>query len=147
MVGVQPEASPYMHACFHGRDVRTVVEGPTLADGLAGAIEAGSITFDIGFLKIGADFQEPDRQCAWELYAELSTRVAVTGKPKRYAFRSCFIDPFQGTVMANFAARNLKLTKVAILKDIKNDYSLGLTDAFKSAFAAAGVFTEPSRMI
>jgi branched-chain amino acid transport system substrate-binding protein len=52
--------------------------------------------------------------------------------------RVCFIDPFQGTVMANFAARNLKVTKVAILRDIKNDYSIGLADAFKDAFTAQG---------
>jgi branched-chain amino acid transport system substrate-binding protein len=55
-----------------------------------------------------------------------------------YIFRVCFIDPFQGTVMANFAAKSLKLTKVAILKDIKNDYSIGLADAFRSAFTGQG---------
>lgn len=47
VVGVQPEACPYMHAHFHGGDLRTVVERPTLADGLAGAVEPGSITFDL----------------------------------------------------------------------------------------------------
>lgn len=45
-------------------------------------ITKGTFSLDIGFIKIGADFQEPDRQCAWEFYTELSTRVAVTGKPK-----------------------------------------------------------------
>lgn len=45
-------------------------------------IKKGTITFDLGFLKIGADFDEPDRQCAWEWYTELATRVAVTGKTK-----------------------------------------------------------------
>lgn len=46
------------------------------------AMTKGTFSIDIGFLKLGADFQEPDRQCAWELYTELSTRIAVTGKPK-----------------------------------------------------------------
>jgi branched-chain amino acid transport system substrate-binding protein len=55
-----------------------------------------------------------------------------------FIFRVCFIDPFQGTVMANFARKNLKLDKVAILKDVKNDYSIGLADAFKKAFTAQG---------
>lgn len=42
----------------------------------------GTFSIDIGFVKLGADFEEEDRQCAWELYTELSTRVALTGKPK-----------------------------------------------------------------
>src|SRR5436309_3062338 len=44
-----------------------------------------------------------------------------------YIFRVCFIDPFQGTVMAKFALDNLKAKKVAILTDVRNDYSVGLT--------------------
>lgn len=55
-----------------------------------------------------------------------------------YVFRVCFLDPFQGKVMAVFARNNLKLDKVAILRDVKNDYSIGLADAFKTAFTAAG---------
>jgi len=55
-----------------------------------------------------------------------------------YVFRVCYIDPFQGKVMAIFARQNLKLDKVAILKDVKNDYSIGLADAFQKAFVAAG---------
>lgn len=55
-----------------------------------------------------------------------------------YIFRMCFIDPFQGTVMARFAANNLKLKRVAILTDVKNDYSVGLAQFFKEAFTAAG---------
>ncbi len=51
-----------------------------------------------------------------------------------YVFRVCFLDPFQGKVMAKFARENLKLEKVAILKDVKNDYSIGLADAFKESF-------------
>lgn len=45
-------------------------------------MKKGSFAIDIGFVKIGADFEETDRQCAWELYTELATRVALTGKPK-----------------------------------------------------------------
>lgn len=55
-----------------------------------------------------------------------------------YVFRVCFIDPFQGKVMATFARQTLKLDKVAILKDVKNDYSIGLADAFQKAFTASG---------
>jgi branched-chain amino acid transport system substrate-binding protein len=55
-----------------------------------------------------------------------------------YIFRVCFLDPFQGKVMADFARDTLKFDKVAIIRDIKNDYSIGLADAFRTAFTARG---------
>jgi branched-chain amino acid transport system substrate-binding protein len=55
-----------------------------------------------------------------------------------YIFRVCFIDPFQGTVMAKFATENLKAKNVAILKDNKSDYSLGLTQFFTETFTKLG---------
>ncbi len=55
-----------------------------------------------------------------------------------HIFRVCFLDPFQGKVMATFARNTLKMDKVAILKDVKNDYSIGLADAFKTSFTALG---------
>jgi branched-chain amino acid transport system substrate-binding protein len=55
-----------------------------------------------------------------------------------YIFRVCFIDPFQGLVMAKFAINTLKLKNVAILRDIKNDYSVGLADVFVGNFKQMG---------
>lgn len=55
-----------------------------------------------------------------------------------FIFRVCFIDPFQGTVMAKFATETLKMKNVAILRDIKNDYSVGLANYFKETFEKAG---------
>jgi branched-chain amino acid transport system substrate-binding protein len=55
-----------------------------------------------------------------------------------YIFRVCFIDPFQGTVMAKFAVENLKVKKVAILRDVKSDYSMGLADYFASKVKELG---------
>jgi branched-chain amino acid transport system substrate-binding protein len=55
-----------------------------------------------------------------------------------YIFRVCFIDPFQGTVMANFALNTLHLKNVAVLTDVKSDYSLGLAKFFKESFANGG---------
>lgn len=55
-----------------------------------------------------------------------------------YIFRVCFIDPFQGTVMANFATKTLKATKVAIFTDVKSDYSKGLAKFFKEQFLKNG---------
>ncbi len=53
-------------------------------------------------------------------------------------FRVCFIDPFQGTVMAKFAIENLKAKKVAILRDVKSDYSVGLASYFAETLKAMG---------
>src|SRR5438552_5916987 len=55
-----------------------------------------------------------------------------------YIFRACFIDPFQGYVMAKFVHDNLKLAKAAILKDVRNDYSVGLAQNFTEAFTKMG---------
>jgi branched-chain amino acid transport system substrate-binding protein len=55
-----------------------------------------------------------------------------------YIFRVCFIDPFQGTVMANFGRKTLKMNTAAILSDVKSDYSVGLAKFFKEGFTANG---------
>ncbi|MDO8519463.1 MAG: ABC transporter substrate-binding protein [Deltaproteobacteria bacterium] len=55
-----------------------------------------------------------------------------------YIFRACFIDSFQGEAMARFARETLQLKKVAVLKDIRNDYSVGLADFFVRTFTAEG---------
>ncbi len=55
-----------------------------------------------------------------------------------YVFRVCFLDPFQGFVMARFAAENLKVKKAAVLRDVKNDYSVGLADSFTENFKKFG---------
>lgn len=66
-----------------------------------------------------------------------STNPKVT-QVGNYIFRVCFIDPFQGSVMARFTRENLKFKKVAILKDLKSDYSLGLADFFQRKFRELG---------
>lgn len=60
------------------------------------------------------------------------------GKVNDYVFRTCFIDPFQGTVAANFAKDNLKAKTAAIYTDSSSDYSKGLAAAFKEAFTEGG---------
>jgi branched-chain amino acid transport system substrate-binding protein len=55
-----------------------------------------------------------------------------------YIFRVCFIDPFQGTVMAKFAEENLHIRKVAVLTSVSSAYSVGLAKYFKERFAADG---------
>ncbi|MGV3625934.1 MAG: ABC transporter substrate-binding protein [Archangium sp.] len=55
-----------------------------------------------------------------------------------YIFRVCFIDPFQGAVMARYSREKLKFENVAILTDKKSAYSEGLTEVFKAKFTEAG---------
>ncbi len=51
-----------------------------------------------------------------------------------YYFRVCFIDPFQGTVMANYAYKNLNARKAAIIQEVNNDYAVGLAKFFMDSF-------------
>jgi branched-chain amino acid transport system substrate-binding protein len=70
-----------------------------------------------------------------------STNPKVTkdgSRTRPYVFRVCFIDPFQGTVMAKFARDTMKITRVAVLRDVGNDYSVGLADFFSAKFKELG---------
>jgi branched-chain amino acid transport system substrate-binding protein len=70
-----------------------------------------------------------------------STNPKVTvenGKVKEFSFRGCFIDPFQGTVMAGFATKSLKAKTAAIYTDTSSDYSKGLAQFFEEAFVKSG---------
>ena len=60
------------------------------------------------------------------------------GKVRPYAFRSCFIDPFQGSVMANFASKTLKAKTAVIYIDSSSDYSKGLAESFEAQFVKNG---------
>jgi len=53
-------------------------------------------------------------------------------------FRSCFLDPFQASIIANFANEKLGAKKVAVLYDMSDDYSTGLAEAFKAQAEANG---------
>ena len=70
-----------------------------------------------------------------------STNTSVTinpdGSTKQYVFRACFIDPFQGLVMAKFALKQGKKTAF-IMFDKGNDYVLGLAEAFEKSFTEGG---------
>jgi branched-chain amino acid transport system substrate-binding protein len=66
-----------------------------------------------------------------------STNPTVT-QVGDYIFRVCFIDPFQGEVMAKFAANTLKAKKAAIMQDFNSPYSRGLTEFFEASFKKLG---------
>jgi branched-chain amino acid transport system substrate-binding protein len=57
-----------------------------------------------------------------------------TTKDRPYVFRTPFLDPFQGPVLANFITEEFKFTKSAVLYDVASDYPKGLAEFFKKAW-------------
>ena len=66
-----------------------------------------------------------------------STNPKVTAMGT-YIFRACFIDPFQGAVLAKFARDTLKVQRAGILTSVNNAYSVGLSKVFREKFTAVG---------
>lgn len=64
----------------------------------------------------------------------LSCTNPLVTKGNPYYFRVCFIDPFQGTVMATYANKNLNAKKAVIIREVSNDYSVGLAKFFTDSF-------------
>ena len=64
--------------------------------------------------------------------------TVADGKRKDYMFRGCFIDPFQGRVMAKFSRETLKGKSAAVLFDASNDYSKGIAEVFRDEFGKLG---------
>lgn len=62
-----------------------------------------------------------------------STNPATT-MDRPYVFRGCFLDPFQGPVVANFITSEFQYTKAAVLYDVASDYPKGLAEVFKAAW-------------
>ena len=106
------------------QDKVVAVIGPNLSSATiaAGAINNGSKVLDIAPMATNPNV----------------TVDPATGKTKEYNFHACFIDPFQGTVMANFAKNDLQATKAAILIDNSSDYAKGLAAFFKENFIKNG---------
>lgn len=75
------------------------------------------------------------------LIAPTGTSPKITvenGQVKPFIFRSCFIDPLQGDVMATFASKTLQAKTAAVFIDSSSDYSKSLGQVFKEKFEAAG---------
>ncbi|MGE5485807.1 MAG: ABC transporter substrate-binding protein [Ignavibacteriales bacterium] len=61
-----------------------------------------------------------------------------TCEGKKYVFRACFIDDFQGVVTAKFALNSLKATSAAVLYDVASEYNKGIAEVFKKTFEQSG---------
>lgn len=90
----------------------------------------------LGFIQVAADNKIP-------VVSSSATNPDVTVDPntkqvREYIFRACFIDPFQGTVMANFALKDLQAKTAVIYVDNNSPYSKGLAQFFKESFTKQG---------
>lgn len=74
---------------------------------------------------------EVSEKAGMPVIGDSPTNPLVT-KGKQYYFRVCFIDPFQGAVMAKYAFNNLHAKKVAVIQDVAQDYSVGLSNYFRN---------------
>ncbi len=108
----------------------TVVNKLILRDGVVAVLGEVASSRSLEAAKICQDNQTP-------MISPSSTNPKVTASGD-YIFRVCFIDPFQGTVMANFAAKTLKMNRVSVFTDVKSDYAKGLAKFFKERFVANG---------
>lgn len=108
------------------------VEAATAASRL---IEQDKVNAIIGSWGSGLSMSAGDlvKEAKIPTVAPSATNPLVTAG-NEYYFRVCFIDPFQGTVMAKYAANNLKAKKVAILQEVSSDYSVALCKFFSDSF-------------
>lgn len=103
-------------------------------DKVVAIIGAATSTNTLAQVQVAQDNKIP-------LITPAGTNPTVTnkdGKVNDFVFRTCFIDPFQGTVAAKFAIDDLKVKNAAILIDSSSDYSKGLASSFKKAFEENG---------
>ncbi|WP_374719942.1 ABC transporter substrate-binding protein [Parageobacillus toebii] len=103
-------------------------------DKVVAIIGAATSTNTLAQVQVAQDNKVP-------LITPTGTNPTITnkdGKVNDFVFRTCFIDPFQGTVAAKFAINDLKVKNAAVLIDTSSDYSKGLSAAFKKAFEKEG---------
>lgn len=126
-----------------GKQVKLVTEDDQSKQGEAGTVVKKLISREkavaiLGEVASGRSLEMAPicQKAGVPMISPASTNPKVT-QVGDHIFRVCFIDPFQGTVIAKFAlSRGWK--KVAILTDVKQDYSVGLTQFFKEYFAKNG---------
>ncbi len=127
-----------------GRKIRVIAEDDQGRAEEAASVVTKLITSDNVIALIGENSSNQSlaaapiaQQSGVPMISPSSTNPAVTKKGD-FIFRVCFTDPYQGKALAAFVRNELKLTNAAILKDVKNDYSIGLAEFFEKEFVAGG---------
>ncbi|MDD7266901.1 MAG: ABC transporter substrate-binding protein [Lachnospiraceae bacterium] len=94
---------------------------------------------------LGCITSAPSEAVAAEAVKDKTPMVTPTGtqfnitKDRENVFRVCFTDPFQGTMLAKYAADTVKAKKVAVMKNTSSDYSDGVAEAFKAEAKKRGL--------
>ncbi|HZK66567.1 MAG TPA: ABC transporter substrate-binding protein [Chloroflexota bacterium] len=123
-----------------GDDKNDATEGVNVATKLINQDKVKAIVGSVSS-KVSIPISEVTQSAKILQITSTSTNEKVTvdgGKRKDYVFRVCFIDPFQGQVMAKFALNDLKFKTAAVMYDNANDYSKGLAQVFKDSFEKGG---------
>ncbi len=127
-----------------GKQIELVVEDTQSKPGEAATVAKKLITRDhviaiIGEIVSGRSLESGGVAQAFKIpmLTPSATNPAVTATGD-YIFRSCFIDPFQGAVLATFAREKLKVRRAALLTSTSSSYSTGLGDVFIAEFPRDG---------
>jgi len=111
-------------------EAQTVVSRLITKYGVSAILGAASSTRSLAAAPIAQQSHIP-------MVTPAATNLRVT-KVGDYIFRTCFTDAFPSSLMAKFVSNNLSITKLAILRDIRNDYSVDLADIFTKDFKKLG---------
>lgn len=123
-------------------DTRTVIEDAV--NGVRRLVESDGVVAIIGTNSSGFNIASAPiiNRAEVPMIATCASNPAVTVDPQGsvypYSFRLCFIDPYQGSVAANFAFTDLNSKKAAVLYNVASDYAQGLREFFKRDFEALG---------
>ncbi len=114
-------------------------DGATATDAANKVIDQDGVKFIVGEVCSSASIpvsEVANPKKVLQISPTSTNPVVTIGKP--FTFRACFLDPFQGDVMATFAFKDLNAKTAAVMYDKGNDYVLGLAEYFKQYFEEKG---------
>ena len=127
-----------------GRQIDLLLEDNQSKDGESATIAKKFVSRDKVVAVLGGNTSTNSLEAAPVYQNARIPMIAITSTNPRvtemgdYIFRVCFIDPFQGAVLAKFAQDTLKVRKVAVITSANNAYSVGLSKVFRERFTAGG---------
>lgn len=127
-----------------GRKVELVTEDNQSKPGESATIAKKFVSRDKVIAVLGGNPSSNSLEAAPVLQNAKVPMIAISSTNPRvtevgnYIFRVCFIDPFQGAVLAKFARETLHARRAALLTSVNNAYSVGISKVFREKFTAAG---------
>jgi branched-chain amino acid transport system substrate-binding protein len=127
-----------------GRKVELIAEDNQSKSGESATIAKKFVSRDKVVAVLGGNVSVNSLEAAPILQNAKIPMVALSSTNPRvtemgnYIFRVCFIDPFQGAVLAKFARNTLHAKRAAIITSVSNPYSVGISKVFREKFSEAG---------